>query len=69
MLPYIAALEVLENELSSLRHKSELQESNLRVLKEQKLAEVQKATYVDLICTKIISPQKTRSCFEVLPAI
>lgn len=44
VLSSLAALEVLEMDLSTLQQRSELQYAHLQVLRDQKLAEVKQAT-------------------------
>lgn len=67
----LAALEVLEKDLATLRQKSELQEANLLVFREQKLNEVQKATYVSatslvyVICIVLYTEHGLVSCAAV----
>ena len=39
---------MLEMDLNTMQQRAELQEAHLQVLREQKLAEVQQATYVKL---------------------
>ena len=43
IIPHVGAVEALEMELNTMQQRSELQEAQLKVLREQKLAEVQKA--------------------------
>ena len=54
VLNSLAALEVLEMDLSTLQQKLELQYAHLQVLRDQKLAEVKQATYASTVTTNVL---------------